>query len=782
MIKNYLKTTIAHLIKNKTYSLISILSLTIGLAVCVLLLLYVQYELSYDRYHKNADNIYRLCNPEHPYHSPQTAKFLADNIPEIKSYTRILPRQNCIVEYKDKRFKENQIAYTDPAFFKIFSFYFKQGNPENALQQPLTMVISEKIAHKYFGNEYPIGKVLKLDNEANYTITGVMEDMPQNSHFRYEIIGTLAGTEKEDAMNNWGWQNFLVYFLFPDHFSKSEVEAKCNQVMKTIKAPNFTPSEFTIQKIKDIHLYSSHFKNDIQPQNSIMYVLIFSAIAFLVLLISCFNYINLVTANSITRAVEIGMRKVCGASRNQLAMQYTFESLVVVVISFILSLLVAGLSLPLFNELSGKELSIQALNNRDVFWGILGILFVVGILAGCYPAFILSSYNPTKVLKSSKSGGTSKLQFKKILIGTQFTIVIVLITIAIVMFRQIRFLQHRDLGFDKEYVLISDVNTFENERKYMTLKQTLLEQNFVVSVSTASRIPSGSLNNWGTVLPQGQKEPIKIPYVHVHFDYFNTLGIKALKGRLFSNVYKTDTIEAVILNESAVKNLGIQGYPIGQTIKCNWPKSDRKIIGIVNDFNFESMYEKIKPTVFVIKYDECWQLMIKVKPSDISSSISKINEICKNFYPDQIFDFCILDAQLEQLYQSDKKTFQLMGYFALLAIILASMGLFGMATFIITSRTKEIGIRKANGATVLEIMQMLNLSFVKWIVIAFVIATPVAYYVMFRWLENFAYQTTLSWWIFALAGFLVMCIALLTVSWQSWRAATRNPVESLKYE
>ena len=386
------------------------------------------------------------------------------------------------------------------------------------------------------------------------------------------------------------------------------------------------------------------------------------------------------------------------------------------------------------------------------------------------------------MFKSSKSGGTSKLQFKKILIGTQFTIVIVLITIAIVMFRQIRFLQHRDLGFDKECILTSDVNTFENERKYMTLKQTLLEQNFVVSVSTASRIPSGSLNNWGTVLPQGQKEPIKIPYVHVHFDYFNTLGIKALKGRLFSNVYKRDTSEAVILNEAAVKSLGIQGYPIGQTIKCNWPKSDRKIIGVVNDFNFESMYEKIKPIVFVIKYDECWQLMIKVKPSDISSSISKINEICKNFYPDQIFDFRILDIQLEQLYQSDKKTFQLMGYFALLAIILASMGLFGMATFIITSRTKEIGIRKANGATVLEIMQMLNLSFVKWIVIAFVIATPIAYYFIFRWLENFAYQTTLSWWIFALAGFLVMCIALLTVSWQSWRAATRNPVESLKYE
>lgn len=782
MIKNYFKTAIAHLIKNKTYSFISILSLTIGLAVCILLLLYVQYEFSYDRFHKKADNIYRLCNPEHPYHSPQTAKFLADNVPEILSYTRILPRQNHIFEYKDKQFKENQIAFADAAFFKIFSFNFKQGNPENALQEPFTIVISEETAKKYFGNEDPIGKVLKLNNESNYTITGVMDDMPQNSHFRYDMILTLSGTENEAGFNSWGWQNFLVYFLFPDNFSKPEVEAKCNQVMETIKDPDRPRFKFSLQKLKDIHLYSSHFKSDIQPQNSVTYVLIFSAIAFLVLLISCFNYINLVTANSTTRVVEIGMRKACGATRNQLAMQFIFESLVVVAISFILSLLVVGLCLPLFNELSGKELSIQTLNNRTTFLGILGILFVVGILAGFYPAFILSSFNPTKVLKSSKSGGASKFQFKKILVGAQFTVVIVLITIAIVMFRQIRFLQHSDLGFDKEYVFISDVNTFENESKYLTLKHALLEQNFVVSVSTASRVPSGSLNNWGVVLPQGQNEPIMIPYVHVHFDYFNTLGLKALKGRLFSNEYKTDTGEAVILNEVAVKSLGIEGDPIGQTIKCSWPRSNRKIVGIVNDFNFESMYEKIKPTVFVIDYDECWQLLVKVKPSDVSSTINTMNEICKSIYPDQIFDFRLLDVQFEELYQSDIKTFHLMGYFALLAILLASMGLFGMASFVITSRTKEIGIRKVNGATVLEIMQMLNLNFVKWIVIAFVLATPIAYYIMFRWLENFAYRTTLSWWIFALAGFLVMAIALLTVNWQSWRAAIRNPVESLKYE
>lgn len=781
MLKHYLKTAIAHLIKNKTYSLISILSLTIGLAVCILLLLYVQFELSYDRYHKNADNIYRLCTTESPYHAPPTAKLLADNIPEIKAYTRILPRDNQIVGYKEKRFKENEVAYVDAAFFQIFSFAFKQGNPKNALVQPLTIVISEKTARKYFGKEDPIGKVLKLNNVDQYTITGVMEDMPQNSHFRYELIGTLSGTEKEEAMQNWGWQNFLVYFTFQGHSSMAEVDSKCSQLMQKQRDPGEPLLKYFVQNLKDIHLFS-HIKYDIPLQNSITYVLIFSAIGFLVLLISCFNYINLLTANATTRLAEIGMRKACGASHMQLAMQYTSESLVVVFLSFCLSLLMAGFCLPVFNALSGKNLSLVTLTQTNTILGILGILFIAGMMAAWYPAFIISSYNPTKVFQATKSSGKSKFQFRKILVDAQFTIVIILISISITMYRQISFFRDKDLGFDKEYVLTTDMDSFGNEEKYLTLKRALLDQNFVVSVSAASRVPSGSLGNVGQVLPQGQVKRISVPYVHTHFDYFNTLGIKPIKGRLFSNTCKTDAGEAVMLNEAAVKSLGIEGDPVGQSLKCNWPKSTRTIIGIVGDFNFESLYEKIKPAVFIIDFNECWQLIVKVKPSDISGSIHAMNKICRSIYPDQIFDFRFLNARLEQLYQSDNKTFQLMGYFALLAILLAGMGLFGMASFIITSRTKEIGIRKVNGATVPEIIRILNFSFTKGIAIAFIIATPVAYYTMYRWLENFAYRIPLSWWIFTLAGFIVIGIALLTVSWQSWLAASRNPIETLRSE
>ncbi|MDM8159182.1 ABC transporter permease [Labilibaculum sp. K2S] len=788
MIKNYFKIAFANLVKSKAYSLISIVSLTIGLAVSVLLLIYVLDELSFDRYHDKADHIYRLCQEQHPYQSPQTAKYLDDNLPEIKSHARILSRPYEIIQYKELRFKENKVAYVDPALFQIFSFKFLKGNPYTALDRPATIVISEKIAQKYFGNANPIGQTFRVNNKTDYTITGVIADIPHNSHFRYEIFATLADANTVygvESMNSWGWQNFLVYFEMQDEFSKPDVEAKIGQILR--KAQNTDPdsplAKYTIQPLKDIHLYSSHFLGDIQPQNSITYILIFSTIGLLILLIACFNYINLLTANATTRVTEIGIRKTFGASRNQLAMQFISESIVVFMISLILALAVVKISLPIFNSLSEKELFFSILFDVNISFGILGIMLIVIILAGWYPAFILSSFNPIKILKASKSSGRSKFQFKTILVGTQFTIVIALIACAIIMSRQINLLQQKELGFNKESVLLSVVD-FGDEEKYNTLKETLLNQSFVSSVSSASRVPSGSLNNEGGVLLEGRSknEATAIAYVHVNFDYFETLGINAAQGRLFSNQFKTDKTEAVILNEAAVKKIGINGDPIGLSLQCNWPQSKRTIVGVIDDINFESLYDRIKPIVFVIKPDECSELMIKIKPSSATNHIQSITQICEKIYPDQVFDFHFLDASLDQLYQKDKKTFQLLGYFSALAIILACMGLFGMASFILTRRIKEIGIRKVNGAKTYEVIAMLNKDFLKWVIIAFVIACPIAWYAMNKWLENFAYKTELSWWIFALAGLIAMGIALLTVSFQSWRAATRNPVESLRYE
>jgi len=787
MFKNYLKIAFRNHVKNKAYAFISIFGLAIGMAVCILLMLYVQHELSYDRFHINADNIYRLCNPEHPYHSPQTAKILADNLPEIKNYARILVRGEQIIQYNEKRFKEAEFVYADPELFQIFSFKFKHGNPETALQKPFTMVISEKIAYKYFGNENPIGKVFKLNNEYDYVIAGVMEDMPQNSHFRYDFFALLTNADDvfgERLMNHWGWQNFLVYFHVQDNFSIEEFETKCSQLIAEHRniEQNEPQPEYSIQQLKDIHLYSSHFENDIQPQNSITYVLIFSAIGVLILLIACFNYINLLTANANTRANEIGIKKAVGATRNQLAMQFIGESLAVLFIAFFLSLIIVKMCLPIFNGLSGKVFSFASLIQMKILMSILGIILITGILAGFYPAFFLSAFRPVQALKTSTASGTSKFQFRRLLVGSQFTIVIILICSAILMFRQINYLQQKELGFNKEYILVSEVGDFEDVDRYNTLKQALLQQSVVISVSSASRVPSDDLNNWGGLLPQGQTEWITMPFVHIHHDYFETLGIEASQGRLFSNKLETDVKHAIILNEAAMKKLGVHENPIGRMVQCNWPESNRKIVGIIKDFHFESLYEQIRPAAFVIHYSECWQLMVKVRPSNVKSTTNTIREISSRFYPDWIFEFHFLDDRLEQIYQKDNRILQLMGYFTALAIFIACMGLFGLASFMMKRRIKEIGVRKVLGASVTHILITLTKNFTKWILLANVISWPVAYYFMNNWLQNFAYRIDLTIWPFLMAGFFALIIALLTVSWQAVKAARTNPVDSLRCE
>jgi len=788
MIKNYLKIAIANIYKNKVYSLISISSLAVGMAVCVLLLLYVSDELSYDRYHEKSDNIYRLCQEDHPYQAPGAARLLTDNLPEIVNSARILPRDNINVQFDNKRFKEDRVAWVDPALFNIFSFNIIVGKDgSSSLQQPGTAVITEKIARKYFGDENPIGKIINVGNEYDYLITAIVEDLPDNSHFKFDIFMTLEDGDmmfSENWMDNWGWWNFLVYFEMQDHFSKKDLDTKISDQMNKIMKEQFgsdTPdTRYALQNLEDIHLYSSHFLGDIQPQNSIVYVLIFSAIGLLILFIASFNYVNLFTANATTRLTEISVRKTFGASKYKLASQFIFESVLVFFISFCVSLVLVSLALPVFNDFSGKALSFSILANTNIIFSLLGMMVVVGILAGWYPALVLSSYSPTGVLKSALKS-SSGFQIKKLLIGTQFTIVIALIACAIIMFRQVRFLETTDLGFKKESV-ITAIFDFGDEAKYNTLKHELLNKSYVSSVSVASRIPSGSLSNKGSVLPEGQTKSIEIPYVHVDFDYFRTLGIKPIHGRLFSEEYSTDAIESIILNNAAVKMLNIEGDPIGQSIRCNWPKSNRRIVGVIDDIHFESLYNKIQPAVFLINYPDVYHIIVKVLPSDELGSKQAITEICQSHYPNEVIEFSFLDTILESRYSKDVVTFQLLGFFAALAVFLACMGLLGVSTFIISSKTKEIGIRKVNGAKVWEIIQLLNVSFVKWVAAAFVIATPIAYYAMSRWLESFAYRADLSWWVFAISGLLTVLIVLSTVSWVTYRAARRNPVESLRYE
>lgn len=782
----YIKIAFRNFVKYKSYFFISVAGLAIGLAVCMMLLLYVLNEFSYDRYNENADNIYRLCQSDEVYHSPQTAKILADGIPEIEDYGRLLVTWGKILESGEHKYKETDIIYADPAIFRIFSFNFISGDPLTALNDPYTIVISELIAKKYFGTENPIGKVIEIDNEAEYTITGVIENMPENSHFRYDIFMTLTGENElfgSDA-TNWGWQNFLIYFVMHDGFSEDEVTQKAVDLI--VKAANLGPDDgkpdYSLQQLKDIHLHSGHIGNDIQPQNSLTYVLIFVGIAILILFIACFNYINLFTANATSRSSEIGIKKVVGAKRRQLLSQFMGESFILLLISFFLSLIIMEISLPLMNGLLGKQLAISDLLNIGSILGILGIFLTTGILAGAYPAFFLSSIQPLKVLKGSSFGVDSKSNFRKILVIVQFIIVVALISSAMLMLLQINFLEKKELGFNKESIIASEFDDFSRIEKFKAMKQALLEQNFVLDVSAGSRIPSGDLNNYGALKPMGEAKPIVMRFVHVSFDYFETLGISAKSGRTFSDAVQTDIDNAIVLNEAAVKLLKFEGDAIGQPVYCNWPDSDREIIGVVKDFHFESLYKEIVPTAFVLYYGQCRTLMLKVQSSDINNSISMVNDICSEFYPDMMFEFHTMDEQLENIYKEDKRTFNLMAYFASLAILIACIGLFGLASFMLRSRTKEIGIHKIFGSGLWQVMVKLSRDFASWVLVACIIAWPLSYFMMRRWLENFAYRINISIWIFLLSGIIALILALATVSWISWRAARKNPADSLRYE
>jgi putative ABC transport system permease protein len=711
---------------------------------------------------------------------------VADGIPEIEDYGRLLVTWGKILEYGEHKFKETDISYADPSIFRIFSFNFISGDPRTALDDPYTVVISELIAKKYFGTENPIGKVIEIDNESEYTITGVIENIPENSHFRYDIFMTLTGENElfGDFANNWGWQNFLVYYVMHEGFSEEEVTGKAVDLI--VKASNLGPDDgkplFSLQKLKDIHLHSAHFSNDIQPQNSLTYVLIFAGIAILILFIACFNYINLFTANATSRSGEIGIKKVVGATRRQLLAQFMGESFILLLISFFISLIIIEISLPVMSGLLGKELAISDLLNIGSILGILGILLTTGILAGAYPALLLSSFQPIKVLKGSSSGINTKSNFRKILVIVQFIIVIALISSAMLMLHQINFLEKKELGFNKESIIASEFEDFSDIEKFKAMKQALLDQSFVLNVSAGSRIPSGDLNNYNRLLAEGETKSVLMRFVHVSFDYFETLGISAKSGRIFSDAFQTDIDNAIVLNEAAVKLMKFNGDAAGQRVVCGWPRSDREIIGVVEDFHFESLYKEIVPTAFVLYYEQCRTLMIKVQSSDIENTINLVNDICSQFYPDLLFEFSTMDEQFENIYKEDQRTFNLMAYFASLAIFIACIGLFGLASFMLKTRTKEIGIHKIFGSSLGQLMLKLSRDFTSWVLIACAIAWPLSWFIMRRWLESFAYRININAWVFILAGFAALVLALITVSWLSWRAARKNPIDALRYE
>ena len=807
MLTNYIKIAWRNLVRNKAFSAINIVGLALGLATCLLIMLFVLDELSYDRFNEKADRIVRVVfrgstgggkmNEAHVM--PPVGPTLKADYPEVEEATRLRIGGSPFVTYGDKTFRDETIAHVDSNFFQVFTLPFIQGNSKTALIQPNTAVITQELAHTYFGTEDAIGKVLTIKSwNAVYTITGVIEKVPVNSHFHFDLFTSMASLPDAKAPS-WMTSEFYTYLVLPKGYDYRQLEAKLPQAVDKYMGPQLqtafgmTIAQFRkkgndiglfLQPLTDIHLHST-FAYDLTPPGSIQYIYIFGAIALIMLLIACINFMNLSTAGASKRAKEVGIRKVLGSVRQSLTSQFLIESLLLTAIALVLAIGLVYVVLPLFNQLAGKELTLNFATTPWLLPGLLALGVLVGILAGSYPAFFLSSFKPVVVLKGVKFTGDRKsIGLRSGLVVVQFFISITLMIGTTVVYRQLNYIQNKKLGYDKEQVLVLP-ETWLLDRKEEVFRNQIIQDSRVVNISTSGYLPAGpSNNNNFMVYPEtNSTQLVKTLRYDVDYNYIPVLGMQMAAGRNFSKAYGTDS-SGVILNETAAKTFGWSNNALGHTITNtdNDGKSRTyRVIGIVNDFHFKSLHERISPLVMVLGQNTGTVIM-KVKTKDIAGLLASLKQQWNQLTADAPFTYSFLDQRFNDTYLAEQKTGRILGIFAGLTIFVACLGLFGLATFTAEQRTKEIGVRKVLGASVSSIVGLLSRDFLKLVAIAIVLASPVAWYLMNRWLQDFAYRIDLTWWVFGLVGLLAVGIALLTVSFQSIKAALMNPVKSLRSE
>ncbi|MCI0692122.1 ABC transporter permease [candidate division KSB1 bacterium] len=789
MFKNYLKIAARSLIKNKVYSLINISGLAAGIACCLIIFLYVQDELGYDKFHKNSKNIYRVLSAEPGKPISARTPFrlgptLQQEFPEINRTARITWPWPEVVSYEDKNFNQNVIC-TDSTFFEVFSFALIKGNPREVLNKPNHVVITEEAARKYFGAEDPIGKTVLFNREHEFVVGGIVENVPRHSHFQFDMLAPIPFMRNKfgSALDQWDFEEFFTYLLLSEKSSRSDLENKFSGfIEKHIGQERPAGLMFPLQPLHHIRLYSSHLAWDITVHGDIAYIYTFSAIAIFVLLIASVNYMNLSTARSTKRAKEVGLRKVVGANRRQLVRQFLGESLLLAFLSLILAIGLVEILLPLFNNILGKSLAIRYSQNLPFLSGLVITTILVGVISGSFPAFFLSAFRPAEVLKSKlKSDKTAIL--RKGLVTLQFTISISLIVCSIAVYRQLHFLKTKDLEFDKEHLIVANMPDSENERStYLALKNDLLQHPDITGVSAASSVPPHKYHYTGAhAADDSNKTSLTMKFFAVDHNFIETLEMKMVSGRTFSADYATDEKGAIVINEAAVRELGWE-TPVGKRLKVNWNDRVGTVIGVVKDFHFKSLHDKIEPTVFTVDFNQLWQIVVRIRPQNIPNTLNDIKLQWKKYDPVTPFDFSFVDQNFAQQYRAEQKMGSALGYFTFLAILIACLGIFGLASFSAENRTKEIGIRKILGASVAGIVNLLSKDFVKNVLLANCIAWPLAYFAMNKWLENFAYRIDVGWPMFALAGGAALLIALLTVSTQAIKAALANPVEALRYE
>ena len=796
MFKNYLKTGLRNIKKHKGFSFINIAGLSIGLTCTILMIVCVHHELSYDRFHKNSESIYKvLSKTDRGLNalSPGALKSaVLDEFPEVMNAARVCPWGGYVdfhgfIHYKDKRYNENRFLIVDSEFLDIFTFPFISGNPEKALSEPFSVVMTQEMAKKYFKNENPIGKIVKFDNKYDYKVSGIMAKIPANSHFVFDFLislNTIYSTSyqgRKSDLVNWEDSFSATYIQLKKGSHPHILESKLQALVKEHTGER-REREFHLQPLTKIYLHPMN--PPIGKSSDIRYVYLFSGIAIISMLIACFNYVNLSTARSANRMREVGVRKVAGANRLHLIMQFFGESILYVVISLIISILLVKLLLPAFGTFIDRELSFALLHESWILPTLICITLVLGIIAGSYPALFLSSFSPLTILKGGfKLNEKRPARTRNSLVIIQFVFSIALIICTCIVYNQLNYIKNKNLGFRRDHIIVVPVTVMNLEKDYETLKNELNQHPQIVFTTVSSKLPSLITGGGGARWEGKTTDHIRFTRGFVDYNFLDVYGIELLEGRNFSKAITTDVKQAYILNKTAVRAIGWKAS-IGKRFN-QWGEKDGVVIGVIGDFHFLPLHHKIEPLVLSLIQDE-WEeaayISIKIRSNDVASTLSFVEKKFNTFSPDCPFSYFFFNDYIDRMYTSEQMLGQSFTTFTLIALFIACLGLLGLASFTAEQKTKEIGIRKVLGASVPAIYMLLAREYTKWVVISNIIAWPIAFYFTNTWLRNFAYRIDLNIWMFILSGLAALTIALLTVSYQTIKTALANPVKSLRYE
>ena len=796
MLKNYLLTAWRNLNKNKGYSSLNILGLAVGMAVFVLIFLYVQHELSFDRWHEHADRIFRVVQhqPGNMYlgsdrfavtQAPLAAALMQE-FPEVTAATRIDTSGNVLFTLGEKNFLEQNVHWADPYLFKVFSVELLRGDPETSLDDPHSLLLCETVARKFFGDQDPIGQTVVYLEEHAMHVTGVFKDFPKNSHFIMDVILPFDAKPilENRKIESWGNSSFYTYFLLQEGADPGRLEGKFPDMYKKYRGDKgWDSAGYYLQPLTKLHLYSN-INFDISPGSDIRYIYLFSSIAFLLLVIACINYMNLATARAAKRAKEVGMRKVVGARRNQLIKQFLGESTLLTLVALALTLGLVVLSLPVFNSFIQRDLSFDPQHNPALLLAVLGTFLLVGLLAGAYPAAYISRFKPISALRSTSSKGKGGALLRNLLVVFQFTVSVLLILSTVVVRNQLHYIQNKEMGYSRDHIVVLRPRDGNLHQQFEALKIELQSHPDILGVAASSSLPNHVSSQTNAKWP-GKPEDLRVPiYVcDADYDFLDVFDLKLAEGRNFSREFTSDAKGAFLINESARKAIGVDA-PLGMQLN-RWgnDKPAGQVVGILKDFHMHSLHQEIKPMyVFLDLEREYRNISIKIRGERIPGTLAHIEKTMQTFSPKYPFEYSFFDEVFDRAYRAEQRIGRIFSTFALLTVFIACLGLFGLSSFTAESRTREIGIRKVLGASSPSIVQLLSSDYIKKVLIANVVAWPLGYYAMFTWLQNFAYRIDLGVFPFLGAGLIALLIALLTVSFQTLRAASANPADSLRYE